>query len=315
MHCAAGCGDAWCGEDCARMAEQHGHAAVCHLLRSVEGSGDAAAAAGEFMAVFGRTNERFMLLLRLIARLCAECERAGGGVCRSACVATLERYADGDLAAARLGRDGRRAVAQCAALLRSALPDLAERHPAMLRAQTIVRALNVFDVNCHTAFSLSPLYGVMRWMSSGRAAALRVDGGAGAPKSDVEQLVAAADPALLHAPAVALYQVAACLNHSCRPNCKLKPPSGAVRAEVYALRDLVAEEELTISYIDEVKLAGQPFTRAAAVKSYGFTCDCAACDVERSLHASAWCAAAVLCLVGPRPHPVHHDAALGATDD
>jgi SET domain-containing protein len=74
----------------------------------------------------------------------------------------------------------------------------------------------------------------------------------------------------------------ACLcNHSCAPNAtpRYRSWKGAAAVRVQATRDVLAGEEITMSYVDET--AGVD-ARADALASYGFTCECEKCVEERA---------------------------------
>ncbi|OBZ71242.1 Histone-lysine N-methyltransferase ASHR1 [Grifola frondosa] len=73
-------------------------------------------------------------------------------------------------------------------------------------------------------------------------------------------------------------------NHSCTPNSATKyiiTPSEPVRMEVVALRDISADEEVTIPYLDPAL----PYeTRQEALRmNYGFTCTCSLCTFSQRL--------------------------------
>ncbi|CAM9363677.1 unnamed protein product [Discosporangium mesarthrocarpum] len=89
----------------------------------------------------------------------------------------------------------------------------------------------------------------------------------------------------------ALYTLICCMNHSCQPNCIVRYPVGtrlrsqvlpesmnvAMVAEVVALEDIVAGEELSQSYVDKAMRLEE---RRLALKDYGFNCQCARCLQE-----------------------------------
>ena len=76
-----------------------------------------------------------------------------------------------------------------------------------------------------------------------------------------------------HAGAGVFPVVAAC-NHSCAPNCEVAF-LGDATAVLFATRDIEAEEEITIAYVDTT----QPVEvrRAALMRRYGFACVCSKC--------------------------------------
>ncbi|KAG5477833.1 hypothetical protein LSCM1_05135 [Leishmania martiniquensis] len=92
----------------------------------------------------------------------------------------------------------------------------------------------------------------------------------------------------LHAAGVALYAVAARLNHSCVPNVCFQPTMGPVAASVVALRSIEAGEQLFTSYI-RVEDFGEQTGAAAARRRrylkdhYGFDCGCALCLRSQNL--------------------------------
>ena len=68
------------------------------------------------------------------------------------------------------------------------------------------------------------------------------------------------------------------INHSCEPNCIVRyssdPLTGALVAQLFALRDLEPGQELLQSYIDGAMSAKR---RQEALADYGFVCRCARC--------------------------------------
>lgn len=76
-----------------------------------------------------------------------------------------------------------------------------------------------------------------------------------------------------------LFALQACANHSCSPNAySCKPPGardGAV--ELSAGEDICAGEEITLCYVD---VAAPLAERRAALREYGFTCECKRCREE-----------------------------------
>ena len=85
----------------------------------------------------------------------------------------------------------------------------------------------------------------------------------------------------------AMYSIACKMNHSCHPNVILlyrrRSQIGAAYplvALVVALRNIVPNEELTISYIN----ANAPYhERQKDLQNYGFTCRCDKCEQEKDL--------------------------------
>jgi len=76
--------------------------------------------------------------------------------------------------------------------------------------------------------------------------------------------------------ASALYPTVACANHSCAPNAEARFVHGTTRLRLVALRNIAAEEEITISYIDENE-TGNRRERREALRDYRFVCDCSLC--------------------------------------
>ncbi|CAM9529101.1 unnamed protein product [Chrysoparadoxa australica] len=79
----------------------------------------------------------------------------------------------------------------------------------------------------------------------------------------------------------ALYDVICCMNHSCQPNSEITYKGGSsgqpLMAQVRAITDIAAGEELTQSYIDkELSLED----RQRALEDYGFKCSCSRCELE-----------------------------------
>jgi hypothetical protein len=80
-----------------------------------------------------------------------------------------------------------------------------------------------------------------------------------------------------HLQGSALFSRFSCFNHSCVPNCTVQFRESA-RCMVVALRDIVAGEELTISYIDQDLPLEE---REDELYSYQFVCQCKRCVEER----------------------------------
>ena len=83
----------------------------------------------------------------------------------------------------------------------------------------------------------------------------------------------------------AMYSIACKMNHSCEPNVVIlyKPSKGwgtnhPLTVHCVALRDIAANEELTISYIDAANLSYEQ--RQAGLANYGFRCRCTKCMRE-----------------------------------
>lgn len=76
------------------------------------------------------------------------------------------------------------------------------------------------------------------------------------------------------------YALQSCANHSCEP-CAATEGEASGEVAVYAVRDIRAGEEVTISYIEEDE--EQPLKykeRQAALRDYGFVCACGRCVRE-----------------------------------
>ncbi|KAJ3390855.1 SET and MYND domain-containing protein 3 [Entophlyctis sp. JEL0112] len=75
------------------------------------------------------------------------------------------------------------------------------------------------------------------------------------------------------------------INHSCWPNCtalfKSSSSTGNCTVDIVALRDISAEEELTISYMDGG--LQPPVRRAKLMETYGFECNCELCRRQSAL--------------------------------
>lgn len=77
----------------------------------------------------------------------------------------------------------------------------------------------------------------------------------------------------------ALYSQVSCANHSCVPNAVVRFDRGNTDLRLVTLRAIAAGEEITISYIDENDSADLE-ERRAALRDYGFVCDCAKCTAS-----------------------------------
>eukprot|EP01039_Chlorochromonas_danica_P000854 gene854-929_t len=73
---------------------------------------------------------------------------------------------------------------------------------------------------------------------------------------------------------IGLYTRASSINHSCDPNCiQMFRPNGMI--VIRAIRDILINEEITISYID---LSHPRWKRQTELVSYGFQCSCHRCQ-------------------------------------
>jgi hypothetical protein len=72
----------------------------------------------------------------------------------------------------------------------------------------------------------------------------------------------------------AIFPHAARFNHNCNPNACFTWNSVISKETVHAMNDIVAGDEITISYCDMIH---EKTLRAWELKHYGFVCDCRAC--------------------------------------
>lgn len=77
----------------------------------------------------------------------------------------------------------------------------------------------------------------------------------------------------------AIFASVARLNHSCVPNSQGNFHEVLGSFNVHATRDILADEELTISYLPEHG-AVQAVRQKSLADGYGFPCDCPACDLS-----------------------------------
>mmetsp|Transcript_100737 Transcript_100737/g.225807 ORF Transcript_100737/g.225807 Transcript_100737/m.225807 type:complete len:136 (-) Transcript_100737:60-467(-) len=106
------------------------------------------------------------------------------------------------------------------------------------------------------------------------SSALMAEVGAQVAQMSLEQLIQAPWPTM-HG--TALYVSVARINHSCMPNLKIEFHRNSACLTAFALRPLVAEEELCISYIRQ---EADVQTRRRQLLEYGFTCICQRCLQE-----------------------------------
>ncbi|CDK26674.1 unnamed protein product [Kuraishia capsulata CBS 1993] len=76
-----------------------------------------------------------------------------------------------------------------------------------------------------------------------------------------------------------IYLLLSRVNHDCAPNVRIESEKGAIRA--YAIRDIVKDEELTVSYVNPSH--GVIHRRRELREGYGFICNCAKCEAELKL--------------------------------
>ncbi|KAL8371077.1 hypothetical protein RB595_001097 [Gaeumannomyces hyphopodioides] len=83
---------------------------------------------------------------------------------------------------------------------------------------------------------------------------------------------------------VASYLDVSRLNHDCRPNLVFHV-SPSLNHMTYAVRDIAAGEELTISYLDPFR--AREVRRARAERNWGFACTCSQCSLAPPLAAES----------------------------
>jgi SET domain-containing protein len=78
----------------------------------------------------------------------------------------------------------------------------------------------------------------------------------------------------------AIYPTLARINHSCAPNARQEHVISTAEERIVASRDIAADEEVNISYIDIC----QPISRRREqlLESYGFHCVCKSCSAHDS---------------------------------
>jgi hypothetical protein len=104
------------------------------------------------------------------------------------------------------------------------------------------------------------------------------DGGQAAQQERIERIFVPFD-------GVGLYTVVCIANHSCDPNAMVcYAMGGAVTAEMIALRDIPAGEEIVHSYIDKNLPRDM---RQHSLRDYGFACLCDRCERERPVYHKA----------------------------
>lgn len=75
-----------------------------------------------------------------------------------------------------------------------------------------------------------------------------------------------------------LYPTISLINHSCLPNAHNNWNSEAQCETIYAIRNIQAGEEITISYYSEEKDSSSDSRRAYLKDHFGFDCDCKVCS-------------------------------------
>lgn len=78
-----------------------------------------------------------------------------------------------------------------------------------------------------------------------------------------------------------LYLTQSKINHSCRPNAEIRFPYSNNVLQVVALREINADEEICISYLDECQLNRSRHSRQKYLQeNYLFLCECEKCHEE-----------------------------------
>ena len=71
------------------------------------------------------------------------------------------------------------------------------------------------------------------------------------------------------------------INHSCEPNCSVHWNLKTKREELFVMKSVEANTELTISYVDMISNASTRHERQEYLeKHFGFLCDCSLCRVS-----------------------------------
>ena len=71
------------------------------------------------------------------------------------------------------------------------------------------------------------------------------------------------------------------INHSCEPNCSVHWNLKTKREELFVMKSVEANTELTISYVDMISNASTRHERQEYLeKHFGFLCDCSLCQVS-----------------------------------
>lgn len=78
-----------------------------------------------------------------------------------------------------------------------------------------------------------------------------------------------------------LFQLASCTNHSCEPNAEVTFPHNSSTMVMVALRDIAADEEICISYLDDCQRGRSRHSRRKHLReNYVFECLCQKCEGE-----------------------------------
>ena len=270
--CVHSCGALFCSASCQESCKFHA------LLCPPQMEEECSQALSAYVDTFG-ANDRFLFLAKHIAL--ALCDPADNDAL------VLEDYDDGCMRIP-VTAEVRLAVREAASLLRRVFaPALRIGGPAVT-PQVILRLLNIYNVNSHSTVTLSPVHALQRRI-------LGDEEWEGLKGSLAVIFGSAQGGARLKVRGVGLFKDAACMNHSCVPNCKTVPTTEAMKIAVITLRDIPVGEELCISYIDADTTTGRPFARERDLRAYNFTCLCSACKEERRFHAAVWMCAG-LCI-------------------
>lgn len=84
----------------------------------------------------------------------------------------------------------------------------------------------------------------------------------------------------------ALYRYQSACNHSCEPNAEVTFPLNSDAAALRLLHDVVAGEEICISYLEECQRRRSRHSRRNQLReNYVFDCECARCETEKDVEA------------------------------
>ncbi|KAH8888483.1 hypothetical protein GQ53DRAFT_691442 [Thozetella sp. PMI_491] len=75
------------------------------------------------------------------------------------------------------------------------------------------------------------------------------------------------------------------MNHECKPNCGYYFDPLTMSQRVYAVRDIMPGEELTVAYIDPIQSRAE--RQARLQKDWGFRCSCQRCTAEEHIGAES----------------------------
>ena len=260
------CGVIFCSEECKTIGN---HFRLCAFRLSDERT----KALREYNKTFS-CNERFTLLLHH---------------CMLKNRPDLSDYDQGSI---KVTSDLRKLLREAVRLLNILIPEETSR----VTTQEILNYLNIYNVNCHTTCILSPLFSLRKH--------LRMISQLGCLEESIK-LEASLDLLIniinfedLHSFGVGLFKEAACMNHNCDPNCRVTP-NNINSISVVATKSIKPNDELTISYIDEVLFSGKPVSRRDQLLPYNFTCSCDKCINDWNTHSTSWVAAALVAVLLP----------------